>query len=443
MKVLRIEAHHVLGVKDIDVSVGGHHVYLVGGKNGAGKTSALRAVMLAICGKRGCDWPDEPVSRGETEAWVKVTTDGDDELFQNKLIIERRWDQENGKVKETFRVMGDGGMEAPEPQTLLNKLYKHHGFDPLGFTRLDNRKRVEALRKIVGLDFTEIDARRKTLYDQRTMVNRQAKSLLVKAKGMQHHLNIPSDPVSLDALHKELADGRQHNAENEAKREKTKRGERGVEQAEKTAELAQNNVLELERLLAKAKGSAAKAQAEVTAEKSKQYARKAAVHQLTDIDLSVMTKSIADAQEMNAKIAANAGRQAELERAEEANEQSASLTEQIEDCDDRKQHLLDAAEWPVEGLTFNDGGDLTLHGIPFEQCSAAEKIATSVKMAMATNPKLRLLIIDHGECMDDDTLATVEAVAKESDYQLLVEFMTRDEGDEDRCQVVIEGGRVK
>ena len=41
MKVLKYEAHNVLRVSDVQMDMEGHHLYLVGGKNGQDTESAL------------------------------------------------------------------------------------------------------------------------------------------------------------------------------------------------------------------------------------------------------------------------------------------------------------------------------------------------------------------------------------------------------------------
>ena len=121
-------------------------------------------------------------------------------------------------------------------------------------------------------------------------------------------------------------------------------------------------------------------------------------------------------------------------------EKSVSLTESIEGVDREKARILSEAPWPVDGLSF--GGDgLVYNGVPLEQCSTREKTDVSIALGMSANPKLRMMIIQHGESIDDDSMALIEQRAKEKDYQILVEFMTRGiDALEDRCQVVMEAG---
>jgi hypothetical protein len=82
-------------------------------------------------------------------------------------------------------------------------------------------------------------------------------------------------------------------------------------------------------------------------------------------------------------------------------------------------------------------------GLPFEQASTSQRIMASVKVGMALNPKLRLLVCQHGSDLDNDTLDALDQVVKAGDFQCVVEVVTRSVYDEQRCAVVIEDGRVK
>ena len=69
-------------------------------------------------------------------------------------------------------------------------------------------------------------------------------------------------------------------------------------------------------------------------------------------------------------------------------------------------------------------------------------IVASVKIGMAANPKLRLLVCQNGSDLDTDTLEVLDALLKENDFQMIVELVTRTEADEDLCAVVIKDGQV-
>ena len=85
----------------------------------------------------------------------------------------------------------------------------------------------------------------------------------------------------------------------------------------------------------------------------------------------------------------------------------------------------------VTGVTYN--------GVPFSQASSAEQIRVSVAMAMAMNPKLRVLRIKDGSLLDDDAMDMLKKLAVKEDFQVWVERVGN--GSEDA--IVIEAGEVK
>jgi hypothetical protein len=118
------------------------------------------------------------------------------------------------------------------------------------------------------------------------------------------------------------------------------------------------------------------------------------------------------------------------------------MTDALEDIKSKKQTAMEEAKWPVPGMSLDDNGVL-LDGLPFEQASRAQRIRTSVKIEMAAKPKLRLMVSQDGSDCDMDTLNELEAICKENDYQLIMEFVTRSQADEELCAVVFEDGQAK
>ena len=77
---------------------------------------------------------------------------------------------------------------------------------------------------------------------------------------------------------------------------------------------------------------------------------------------------------------------------------------------------------PVEGLGFDDSG-VTFNGVPFTQSSAAEQLRVSVAMAMALNPDIRVIRITDGSLLDSTSMAIIEELAREHDFQAWVEVI--------------------
>jgi len=77
--------------------------------------------------------------------------------------------------------------------------------------------------------------------------------------------------------------------------------------------------------------------------------------------------------------------------AKKLSNESAVLTRQIEDRTNDKAAKIAAAKLPIDGISFGEG-QVLLNDLPFDQASDAEKLRTSVAIAMAANPKLLIMV---------------------------------------------------
>jgi len=114
------------------------------------------------------------------------------------------------------------------------------------------------------------------------------------------------------------------------------------------------------------------------------------------------------------------------------------LTKRMKDIDKEKGRMIEEADIPVEGLSFNEEG-IFINGIPFEQESSSKQLKVSMHMAMALNPKLRVLLVKDGSLLDKDSIKEIEKVAKENDFQMWVEKV----GEDEEIGIIIEDGGVK
>jgi hypothetical protein len=115
------------------------------------------------------------------------------------------------------------------------------------------------------------------------------------------------------------------------------------------------------------------------------------------------------------------------------------MTARLEKMDSDKRAATTNAKYPVPGLLFDASGGITLNGIPFEQCSAAEQLKVSIAVGFALNPKLRVLLVRDGSLLDEDSMNVLIAMAKEADAQVWIERVETDA----HTSVVIEDGHVQ
>lgn len=409
MKIIQLEAQNVKKLKAVEIRPDGNLV-VIGGKNGAGKSSVLDSISYALAGKSS--HPSQPVRDGEKKA--KVVCDLGD------LIVKRTITATGGG---TLTIENKDGAVFKSPQSILDALVGKLTFDPLAFANMDLKKQVGTLKNLVGLDFEDLDQERKQVYEKRTVVNSEAKKLEAKLNDLPEYPNVPDEELSIASLLDTLQKTVEHN---KMIREAKRQLEGSIDARRKLSV----EIAELERRLNMLKVK--------HDELSDQIAqRKAEVDAMEELDEGVIKEKIAVAEETNKQVRENKERARVEEALDRAKKFSAELTAQLKAIDKEKAAALASAKFPVEGLSF-DSDRVYYNGIPFNQASSAEQLRVSVAIGLAMNPKLKVLLIRDGSLLDEDNLALISNMAAEADAQVWIERV----GAGKECQVIIEDGEI-
>lgn len=439
MQVLKYEAHNVLGVKDVKFDLAGRHLFLVGGKNGQGKTSALTALVMALAGKSGMsDYPEIALRKGEKKGSVSIRLSGDETLMESDFItVELSLRQKSsGAVVEEFRVLDSSGEEAPEPRKLLQRLFTMRAFDPLAFERMKPKEKATLVQDMLGLDLGKFDEEYKKVFAERTDLGRDGKKLAAQLEGMEKHKDAPAVEVKVADLMGEL--------ENlQAQEKKKQQIQKSVDDFYDIIKESELEDRELLKQIAELQARLEFNKLRVVGAEESIAKRKAEMDKIPDVasDIEAVKKKIADADQINKKVRDNQKYDEVEAELKKSRGDWQRLTDKLKAIQDMRAEEVANAEWPMEGMELNEDG-LLMNGLPFEQASTSQRIMASVKVGMALNPKLRLLVCQHGSDLDKETLDALEKAAKENDFQLLIELVTRTSSDEELCAVIIEDGRV-
>ena len=424
MKIVQLEAQNVKRLKAVEIRPDGN-VIVIGGKNGAGKSSVLDSITYALAGKGSI--PSQPVRNGEKKAKIVCELDN--------LTIKRTMTANGGG---TLTVENKEGAVFKSPQAILDALTGKLTFDPLAFSNMDARKQVETLKGLVGLDFSELDSNRQSLYEERSAVNTSGKSLKARFEGMQEYPDAPEEEVSVSDLMAELQKREDVNKENDRKRDLLGENLDDLEEEKREVIRIDKEIVEAERRLEILVQSKTKIINKIVKWEKDIGKMKSKVKTLKDANETEIRDQIANAETVNQQVRSNQARGELSEELKTKRKESESLTEQIHEIDESKTKQLSEAKFPVSGLSFSEA-DVLYNDIPFDQASSAEQLSVSVAMGLAMNPKLKVLLIRDGSLLDEDNLGLIAGMAKEADAQVWIERVSK--GDE--CQVIIEDGEIR
>lgn len=400
MRVIQLTAENVKRLHAVDITPDGDLV-VIAGKNGQGKTSVLDALWYALAGGAATRDTVRPIRDGQTRASVRVDL--------GELIVTRTWSKAGSKLT----VENAEGLTFKSPQAMLDDLVGRLSFDPLAFTQLPAREQVRALLDIVDLPFdpAALEAERRQLFDDRTDVNRQVK----RAEGYLSTLGrpgrgVPEEEVSVADLVAQVQDAERVNRDRAALVQRL--------------EWQTSTVARLRQELAREEDVLTQLDTDIGS--------------LPDpADTTALEQQLRDADATNAAVRdARKYREAQatLRQHEESSEE---ITQHLARLDKQKRDGLAAATMPVEGLGFDDDG-VTYQGVPFAQCSGAEQLRVSVAMAIAANPRLRVIRITDGSLLDTANLALLERMAQAEDFQVWIERVD----DSGQVGIVIHDGEV-
>ena len=428
LRVIKLIAENVKGIKAVEI-VPDEHFQVIAGKNGQGKSSVMDAIWLALGGSEASKQTDRPIRRGEDAA--SVTLDLGD------LIVSRKWRGD----KTVLDVRTQEGAKYPSPQTMLDALIGRLSFDPLAFSTLKDSEQKEALLQLVDLsiDPDALDRQRKGLFDDRTMVNRDVKTLETQLAGLPKPIaGLPEKEVSASEIMAKIEAANVALIANNNKREELTEAYSDYRDAKRDLEDADKAIEELESKLAAKKEARSNLSdiASVLQEKGK--ALKIEVDALVDPEFEAFKTEMAQIEQTNQNIRNAAAYMTTEQSLKSKQAEAQELTAQMEAIDQQKQDALAQAKFPIDGLAFDESG-VTYNGIPFRQCSSAERLKVSMAMAMSMNPKLRVIRIMNGNLLDTDNMALIHGMAVDQDYQVWVETVGEGAG----VGIVIEDGMVK
>lgn len=382
----------------------------ISGANGSGKTSLLDCIWWALGGERNIQ--SQPIRDGEDAA--RITLD------LGEVRVTRTFTREQSESH--LVVESQKGAHYKSPQKLLDDLLSNLTFDPLEFAdQMTPREQLETLKTLVPLeiDIDELDRQTQTTFDTRTGVGRDLRALQARVEAYHIGPEWPTTEIDLSGLLVDMQQAGEHNQAVERRRAEDREEAAAIAGLRVRSESFATEIEELTRKIDRLRAERAETLHEIERREQAVLERPEAP---APIDVATIRAQIEDARAVNEKVRLYRECQT-LSRDLLAKEQEhEALTNAIDEMRARRAHAIATAPMPVPGLGFGEG-EVTFNGLPFAQASSAQRLRVSLAIAMAMNPKLRVIRITNGSLLDDQSLAIVREMAEAKGYQVFIELV--------------------
>jgi len=415
-RLLELHAENIKRLKVIDITFDPEdNVVIIGGKNNAGKSTVLDTVMYGLGGKKMI--PEMPITRGKKKGEIQLKLGNP--LSDNppvELNVKRTFTRKGGS--ELIIKQADKKKIPMPPQTMLSGMKENLMFDPVKFMNEKPDRQADILRRLVGIDTSDIDAQISAAREERTIVGRLVKEKKGARDDAENSLSGDRpERVDVSAVIMELDKAKAHNAEMNKKSIE-------LEQSNGDIMTMEEKMIRMQELINELKMK--------KADLTKWFV------ETKQVDTAPLVEKIGNAEAINTLFVQHVRLDGLDEAYTDAEVEYSGLTEKIETLDGEKMAMLATAKFPIDGLAI-DEDVVMFNGVPLDQAGSAEQTRVSAAIGLAQNPELNIMLIRHGSLMDQDSMTEMRKIAKEYDALVLIEVV----GEDDESAIIISEGEVK
>ena len=400
--ITQLLAENVKKLSAVQIDADGKPIVLTG-DNEAGKTTVLDCIWMALTGKL----PSMPIRAGETSGKIKLTIRIDDE--DREITVERSFTGKGSYIT----VKDETQKKIASPQKLLDSLISSLTLDPHAFSRMKPKAQRETLLRIAGLDLTDWEKDYKEAYDARTIANRDAKQATAYFDGLDE---APKDTPDQEQSASELID------EIEAMQAKANQKNEEIRTRGLLGEAVEETKAEIKRL----KESLAN-QEQHLKHRQEVFDKHVIPDAPTAEAIQAKRDALAKIEQTNTHVRTKQAQKAALATAQEKNVEADKADKKVKAILEQKEQMLEQADFGIPDLFVNDDGVL-FEGKPLEQQSAARTIASSTRIAMRDESKLKLLIIRDASLIGSKIFKRIAEMADERGFQLWDERFQEEPG---------------
>lgn len=469
MKAVKIKIKNLYGIKECELD--GKSIELIG-KNGAGKSSALDAIKLALTNRS-----DRPyiIHGGETEGEIFVE-------FDSGITIDRKYRTQ----KSDYKSIRENGKEVQNPEKFLRDIFTPLQLQPMEFMNMSEKEQNAIILDMIQFEWDlnwikaqfgeipqDVDYSQNILqvlndiqsedgyyFKTRQDVNRDIRNKKAFIEDIADTIPAGYDAdkwenENLGELYRKIETIQRSNRDIEkakeiiesrdgkirafqAKREialasldreMTGTRERLLKEHERIKAQLAANAIELAGLEEKKKDKADAIEAQYNADVARYDAEAEeykAMAEKQPEDPSELVERAEYTEEMKGHINEYRRMESLQDEVEDLSERSKEFTRKIELARELPGIILQEATIPIKNLTVKNGIPL-INGLPISNLSDGEKLDLCISVATQNPNKLQIILIDGIEKLSKKNREELYKRCKERDLQFLATRTTDDE----------------
>ncbi len=402
--------------------------FFITGPNASDKSSLIQAIKSPLSAR---EVPPESIKKGEDKGEIILKLGGTVNGEAKEYMIHMYFAPSTKKGRVVIK--DKNGATIPNGKSTLKTLFNSISFDPMEFVRSSPKDTVEMLKRISGVDFSDIN---KILFENEAearSLKSQIKDLDAEVEGMPYtpeERKTYANKLDDTEARKAISNIGESIAKHQEVKSKTEAHATAAELAEDKAADISDKIKYLEKEIEN-----------LRVDKKEALDTKAHRKDLYEKGTQWLTQhkepSIAEAQSELDRINNHNRAYEEIDRYRDKYRLSAKKKKELEIAQEtiktkkeEKLQLVKDANLPVDGLTFDDDG-VYYDGLPFHgnQINRAKQIEIGVEMAMALNPELKVVFLEDASLLDNKNLHHILQATSERGYQLIAEIVDHSSND--------------
>lgn len=413
MKIILFKAERTKNLTAVEIKPNGDVV--LSGKNGQGKSNILNIIMSVLTGNK----LEDPIKHGEENAECLIDV-GD-------FKVMKKWTSKGEYIKV---VMANGDVKA-KPMEFLGGIIGDISFDPLEFSRMKPKDQRDILKRLAGLDFTDIDAEYQETFNKRSEINVEIKGIVAQLQNLQ-----APDPRIQDeeiSFKEELNKLQQIRDKRKAFLDVIAHSENKQESIQIEEALIKTYEEEIRDLHGKINMSKARIDSV-----QRQIDELVIPSEVTENEIIAVEASLQDLETKNVAIRAASRYRKLIKESEKVKQEADAFTQKLNRLEQDKAMRIANAPMPISGLSLGDES-VMYNGEIFSNLSEGQKTKVSTAISMALNPLLKIIFIRRWADLDSEGKKELTDLAHAKGYDIWAEVV--DESGE--LGYFIEAGEVK